>query len=115
MLKHASLVVGLLVVVGCGGKTSTPGTTASCGNGTVDSGEQCDGGNLNGADCASQIGTGATGTLACTNTCTFDTSGCIPALCGNLVLDAGEQCDGNLFGGADCASATGNPGATGTL
>jgi len=45
-----------------------------CGNGNVDSGEQCDGSNLGGATCVSQGYTG--GTLSCNSNCTFNTSAC---------------------------------------
>ena len=46
-----------------------------CGNGVVDSGEQCDGSNLNGQSCASQGLKG--GTLSCNADCTFDTTQCM--------------------------------------
>ena len=45
-----------------------------CGNGLINTGEQCDGSNLAGATCKS-IGY-KTGTLSCSSTCRFDTSGC---------------------------------------
>ena len=45
-----------------------------CGNGFLNAGEQCDTNNLNGATCVSQGF--AFGTLQCSASCTFDTSGC---------------------------------------
>ncbi|MFO7566504.1 MAG: hypothetical protein R6X02_27930 [Enhygromyxa sp.] len=52
------------------------GEPAGCGNGVVDPGEQCDGGNLNGWSCT-DLGY-AGGTLACDPvTCTYDASGCV--------------------------------------
>lgn len=61
--------------------TSTTTTTATttgggmCGNGTVDTGEQCDSSNLNGFSCV-DLGF-AGGTLACDPvTCTYDSSNC---------------------------------------
>jgi hypothetical protein len=51
------------------------GSVSTCGNGTVEAGEDCDFGDLGGETCATQglFGNG----LACTpGTCTFDTSGC---------------------------------------
>jgi hypothetical protein len=45
-----------------------------CGNGTVESGEQCDSANLAGASCSSRGFTG--GTLSCNSNCTFNTSQC---------------------------------------
>ncbi len=53
----------------------------SCGDGIVDSGEFCDGSNLSGETCLSQGFTG--GNLACSASCTFDTSGCSTATDGN--------------------------------
>jgi len=49
-------------------------TAAACGNGVVDSGEDCDYGDLDGATCVSEGFAG--GTLACGAGCAFDTSGC---------------------------------------
>jgi hypothetical protein len=51
----------------------TPGT---CGNGIVESGEDCDGTNLNGNSCT-DLGYGS-GTLSCNN-CNYDTTSCTPA------------------------------------
>lgn len=49
----------------------------NCGNGRIDSGEDCDGTNLNGKTCATLSGATYTGgTLACSSSCTFVTSGC---------------------------------------
>ena len=53
-----------------------------CGDGNVDPGEACDGGNLNGQDCT-DFGFDM-GNLACTGQCQFDTSGC-----SNMM---GQQC-----------------------
>jgi len=72
---------------------------AGCGNGILETGEQCDGTSLGGATCMSLGYT--SGTLACTTSCTFDTSGC--AVCGNGVREDGEACDGADLGGATCA------------
>jgi cysteine-rich repeat protein len=54
---------------------STHNTAATCGNGIVEPGEECDWTNLNNHTCAEQGFVG--GTLACTpGQCTFDTSDC---------------------------------------
>ena len=69
--------------------------TASCGNHTAESGETCDGTDLNGEDCAS-LGQGfLDGTLACAPDCQgWDTAGCTHRVgCGNGVIDPGETCD----------------------
>lgn len=78
-----------------------------CGNGKVESGEQCDGG-VGERQCK-DLGF-AGGTLDChrkghPSACRFDTSGC--TMCGNNTVDtsAGEACDGTDLGGKDCQSA----------
>ena len=48
-----------------------------CGNLIVEGTEQCDGTNLNGQTCATRLGTGYTGTLSCTSSCTFNTNLCV--------------------------------------
>ena len=58
--------------------TTTTGGAGNCGDGVIDSNEQCDGMDLNGFTCT-QLGYGG-GTLACDPvTCTYDTSGCTPS------------------------------------
>jgi hypothetical protein len=52
----------------------TGGTEAVCGSGVIETGEDCDGTQLGGQTCTGLGYTG--GTLKCTETCTFDTSGC---------------------------------------
>ncbi len=86
-----------------------------CGNGTIDSGEDCDGSTLGGATCNSVLGSGYTGTLSCKVDCTFNSSACIPPeTCGNGMLDTGEQCDGSNLGSKTCTSEMG-AGWSGTL
>ncbi len=78
-----------------------------CGNGQIDSGEQCDGANLGGNTCASVVGTGSTGTLTCSGTCTFNTAQCTPpSSSGNLsfsrtVIDSGFAGDVKAIGDID--------------
>lgn len=66
----------------------------SCGNGTVDAGEQCDDGNTINTD-------------ACSNACTTN------PICGNNIVEAGETCatcqaDVIAEGGADACAACGD-------
>ncbi|MCD4759496.1 hypothetical protein K8R33_01255 [archaeon] len=77
-----------------------------CGDGFLDSGEVCEGGNLNGETCASQGFD--SGTLACSGDCTFDTGGCVDSSssCGDGVCDEGENC-GDCPG--DCEGVIGSP------
>lgn len=53
--------------------TTTPAPT--CGNGIVETGEQCDGTNLGGVSCTTQGF--LAGTLSCSATCQFNTSVCV--------------------------------------
>ena len=73
-----------------------------CGNDTTETGETCDGTDLNGLTCANFGFTG--GSLACNSTCdAYDTSGCNNnPVCGNGVIETGEQCDGGNLGGTSC-------------
>ena len=77
-----------------------------CGNGVLDSGEQCDKTDFGAATCAS-MKPGTSGQLKCNADCTIDLTGCAQAqpyepVCGNGVIDSGEQCDTNNFGGYTC-------------
>ena len=83
--------------------SGSSGNVFSCGDGEVNTGEQCDGENLQGLDCAG-LGLGG-GALHCTPVCTFDTSSCVPVFpdCGNGVVNPSEQCDGDDVQGFDCA------------
>lgn len=58
---------------------------AACGNGMVDAGEQCDGNDLGGSNCAA-LGFDM-GVVACTATCTYDTSGCSNVMCAAMFED----------------------------
>lgn len=70
-----------------------------CGNGVIDSGEECDGSVVPDAK-QCPPGYEPTGiTYQCTDTCTIlskDYEFCRP-VCGNGKLDEGEECDGTLF------------------
>ena len=74
-----------------------------CGNGIVQTGEDCEPADLVGKTCADFDF--PEGTLACTSSCQFDTSGCFalsPPSCGNRVADAGEACDNTDYRGVTC-------------
>ncbi len=74
----------------------------SCGDGTINGTELCDGAALGGQSCRLLGFSG--GTLACTSGCTFDTSGCSSAGCGDGVVAAPEVCDGADLAGETCQS-----------
>ena len=87
---------------GCGYNVAAP-CAAICGNGVLDCGEVCDGGDLGGALCG-DLGCTGGGILACNNTCDgFDTSSCLscPICDDDGVCEAGEDCQGCP---SDCAS-----------
>ena len=64
----------------------------TCGDGMIDDGEECDGGELGGQTCG-DAGFVA-GVLGCTDSCTLDTSGCSDAsICGDGEQTGGEECD----------------------
>ncbi|MDD5710973.1 MAG: DUF4215 domain-containing protein [Candidatus Colwellbacteria bacterium] len=77
--------------VSCSDATIIP----CCGNGAIDSGEQCDGTDLNGAACTdSDFGNFTGGTLACdSTTCQFDISGCMTGDGGCTDTDSDGACD----------------------
>ena len=75
-------------------------TTPVCGNGILETGEQCDGISLNGQTCG--LKGFVTGVLSCATNCTFNTVGCAMSSCGNGIIDAGEQCDGSNLDGKAC-------------
>jgi cysteine-rich repeat protein len=64
----------------------------SCGDVPgIQGGEECDGNDLGGRTCQSEGFLG--GTLRCSPSCSLDTTGCQPTVCGNGVPEAGEDCD----------------------
>src|SRR5262249_14963873 len=69
--------------------TVGPGTTSTtivvgpgCGNGVIDTGEQCDGQNFGNATCPG--GSPGAAFLICTSSCTIDYSNC-PEICGDCI------------------------------
>lgn len=78
---------------------------AHCGDGLIDSDEDCDSDKLGRATCARE-GFSA-GVLGCTESCSFDTSGCVTCgdgtADGNDASDPGyEECDTDDFRDQDC-------------
>ncbi len=80
--------------------SSTTDDEPVCGDGRIGGDEECDTTNLDLLNCIALDFDG--GTLACTDDCQLDTSGC--TTCGDMVIAGDEECDTNDFGGATCES-----------
>lgn len=76
----------------------------TCGNDIIEGTELCDGTDLGGFSCSSFGFVG--GSLNCNSDCDgFDTIQCTSeptVICGNGILEPGEQCDGTNFGSITC-------------
>ena len=79
-----------------------------CGNGVLDSGEQCDGVKLGGKSCKTEGFDG--GALSCKG-CQLDTSKCHK--CGDNTKNGAEQCDGIDLGNKTCKSEGFDSGSLG--
>lgn len=92
---------GTLACLGnCSDYDTSACVAASCGDGNIDAGEQCDcdGGGCTAAELNNQtcVSRGySTGTLSCSGSCQFDETGCANFACQNGTLDPGEECDDN--------------------
>ncbi len=106
-------IVGGCAVGGGGGDLDTgprfDTSPSTCGNGSLEPAEECDGDNLAGATCEAFGFSG--GVLTCRLDCILDKSDCEVDDCGNGSLESGEDCDGVNLGGATC-EARGYTGGT---
>lgn len=70
----------------------------NCGNGVIDSNEECDGTDLGGFTCEDFDLTGGAGGLSCNVDCTLNTSSCSGTSCNNNgIQETGEECDRDDF------------------
>jgi len=88
----------------------------ACGDRIIQSGEHCDSNRFGVIDSCIDLGFSG-GTLNCAPNCFLDTRFCIPPpLCGNGIIDPGEDCDGSNLGSLDGTCTQYNPAFTsGTL
>ena len=101
-----SLDAGLDSAVDSG--VGTDGGSSTCMNGAIDGTEQCDPTATppvpGGATCAIVTAcTRAAGSLACSPSCLYDTSGCTDT-CPDGIVQTCEDCDGTNLNGATCVS-----------
>jgi len=94
-------ILAMYFLASCDEKTSD---SHSCGDGIVDTGEDCDGINLAGATCVSLNYSG--GELSCNETCQFVVSSCEDEWsCGDSEIQhEHETCDGQELSGETCLS-----------
>ncbi|MCH9681068.1 MAG: hypothetical protein K0V04_06530 [Deltaproteobacteria bacterium] len=82
------------------------GCELACGNGVVDEGEDCDTLPIDAAGtrltCEGVVGSPSFGDVECGDDCLVDVSGC--SVCGDGVVEAEEQCDGEQLAGVTCDS-----------
>lgn len=99
------LILSLIILASACNETTDD--AATCNNGVLEAGETCDGKHLNNKTCQDIDAKYTGGTLSCNASCQFDTTACtkdVVATCNNNgMLDAGEACDGQDFGGKVCA------------
>ena len=102
-------VAGALLILGCGADGN--GDDATCGNNSIESGEECDGTALGTATCESLGFTG--GTIACGDDCKTDSSGCTDVATCDPVCDTaqcmtceGEQCVTTCADNETCNTGT---------
>ncbi|MBN2722974.1 MAG: hypothetical protein JXR95_02770 [Deltaproteobacteria bacterium] len=87
--------VVLMVFSGCDDSSDTN----HCGNGVIDTGEECDGNDTDGVTCQS-LGY-VTGNVSCADDCTLIVN--CTGSCGNGETEEGEDCDGDDIPVPECA------------
>jgi hypothetical protein len=84
-----------------------------CGNNIQETGEQCDSEDLSIGTCENVLGIpGSTGTLSCTDSCTFAYSNCSAPYCGDGTCNNGETCT-TCSGDCGACPSSGGGGSSG--
>jgi hypothetical protein len=106
------------VAYGCSSdsKPNPVSEAGTCGNGAVDTGEDCDGTKLNNKNCQSaMMGTYTGGNLKCSSSCRFDFSACTKAMTGTGGRPGtGGMGAGGMGAGGAPAGGAGGKGTGGT-
>ncbi|MBU1511467.1 SBBP repeat-containing protein [Myxococcota bacterium] len=105
MSCYSILLLATLFLTHCNfDTTGLKATQTSCGNGQLETGEDCDGEDLAGQTC--ELLGYESGTLACSDSCRFDRSQCSGGVadCGNGTIESPELCDGADLDGQTCTS-----------
>lgn len=89
----------------CSGTCLLSGSTgicrpATCGNGSLDPGESCDGSDVDGFSCEDLVGgeSGCSGSVSCDDACGFDLSGCNCSCLGDLDCEVQIDCGSFVAG-----------------
>ncbi len=102
-LFMAMILAGAAFMFSCDDSADGGGTgdvsEPSCGNGIVESGEECDGDDMGTLTCE-RLGF-VSGELSCTDSCSLDLSGC-HGYCGDGRVQGAEECDGDDVKGVTC-------------
>lgn len=118
------------IAAGCGSDSkpaasADAGLSKKCGDGVIDTGEECDKTALGGKNCSTALMSGSTGTLTCSSTCKLVTTACSkPAGSGGAVSAGGASAGGAAQGGkggnggkkpkTDAGTDSGSGGTSGT-
>ena len=100
-MRKYTLIVMIFLAVAC---TNETGKSDHCGDGVIDSGEECDGDAFGGVTCVNLGYHG--GELDCSDNCTFVRTECEAfGSCGDGAFQSEyEECEGGNLGHATCAS-----------
>ena len=89
----------------CSGTCALDGETglcrpSTCGNGTLDPGESCDGSDVDGFSCEDLVGgeSGCSGSVSCNDACGFDLSSCACGCQGDLDCEVQVDCGAFVSG-----------------
>jgi len=99
-MRRIFMVLCVMFTIGCDEQSTS---SEACGDGVIDTGEDCDQFDFGGVDCASLGYHG--GQIACDDQCRFVTTECeASGRCGDGIIQESEECDGTDLDSATCVS-----------